>query len=62
MGRIRQGYSAIIEIVTCGLDAVTSLVLDGSATADRLSLLGSEEHFQWKEGPGNYSPISMKGY
>jgi hypothetical protein len=45
MGRIREGYSAIIEIVTCGLDAVTSLVLDGSATADRLSLLGSEEHF-----------------
>jgi hypothetical protein len=46
MGSIREGrgYSVIIEIVTCGLDAVTSLVFDGSATTNQLSLFGSEEH------------------
>jgi hypothetical protein len=46
MGSIREGrgYSVIIEIVTCGLDAVTFLVFDGSATTNQLSLFGSEEH------------------
>ena len=60
MGSIREGrgYSVIIEIVTCGLDAVTSLVFDGSATTNRLLLFGAEEHSQWREGPGNYPPVS----